>query len=364
MGKLELQNSFAERIYFPLMAYRGSDSACGKDVSIDDYMQKMGFKNENGNPLTMEDLYKEIGQTPETLNLGNILSLSGDMKYLAPEIVRQFINEGITANPWYTDLLSGTETVDQMAVVTPWIKILDAELDPTAEAETIGKSGMTWGSKTIQLQKYAKGLDYSDELLLSVKLPILSHYMREVGMRLSADLNKAAVTTLINGDQANSVDSVATIGVTESGKLDFSDFLRAWVRGSALGKNWFTVVCNEAMANKLLALTEFKNPSGAGSVPVTLNLRNRVQPSQLPVYVSSAVGDNNILLVDPAMSMLKLDFMPLRVESERIMSRQLGATYASIITGFSTLDRKNRIQLNTASAFSSAGFPSWMAAVD
>ena len=74
--------------------------------------------------------------------------------------------------------------------------------------------------------------------------------------------------------------------------------------------------------------------------------------------VSSAVPAGNVLLVDPRMSMINLQFMPLRVEDERIASRQMNGTYVSIIDGFYTIDRRARLLIDKAQDVAGADFPS------
>lgn len=362
-GELGLKNSFFEKIYQPLINFRGTESEPGIDITLEGFVQEIGMTNTNGAPLTMDDIYKDLGVDPRTVSLGNILSMSGDLRLLAPEVLRDFINQGITAEPWYTDLLAGVENVDNMIVTSPWIKMLDASMDETAEAENVSMSTYTWGEKSVRLHKYAKGIGYTDELLLSVKLPLLSYYMRELGMQLAADMNKRAVGVLINGDQASG-DSCAVVGVDTTGTITFDDLLKVWVRGSLINKKWFSFVCNEAMANAILKLDEFKNPQGAGSTVASVSIRNRVVPANIPMYVSSVVPDNKVLLVDPSMSMIQLNFMPLRVETDRIVQRQISATVASLITGWTTIERKNRIIVDTALDIDSNSFPTWMTPVD
>jgi len=244
-------------------------------------------------------------------------------------------------------------------VVTPWFRVTDAVMDATAEAETIGQGAVEWGQKTVTLSKIGKAISYTDEMMLSVSLPVLSHWMRDLGTRLSAKLNTMAVTTLVNGDQADGSDSCAVVGVDDTSKgIVYADFVSLWVRGNLLNKNWYTMVANENVANTVLNLSEFKAPQGAGSPYV--QIRNRPEPASMPLFVSSSVADDQILFVDPAASMIQLNFMPLRVESDRIVLRQISGTVCSLITGFTTIVRKNRVIMDATKARANYNFPSWM----
>ena len=114
------------------------------------------------------------------------------------------------------------------------------------------------------------------------------------------------------------------------------------------------------MANTVLALDQFQ-PKHYGSAQVTVKSRNRIIPSEIDHQVSSSVPDNKALLVDPSAALIELVFMPLKVENDRIVRRQISGTAASIIAGFTTIERTSRIVIDKSVAFSGNGFPSWMA---
>lgn len=370
-GELGLKNTFRERVYEPLKRYRGNDGTGGREISLIDFMQtravnehgvSVGLKNTSGQPITWDDIWCELGQDPATLSLNNLLSLSGsDMQYLAPEIVRDFILKGLNTEASYLDLVASTESVDSMNVTVPWIRYLNEEPQAIGETEQIPEAEIEWGHKSVTVSKDAIALHWSDELLLSVKLPMLRWFLQKVGVSLGVKLYNRGINVLINGDQADTSDSCAVVGVASSGTLAFKDFLRLWLRARQIGMRWESIINNEATAWALLQLDEFSKPQGAGSVVTTIETRNRIIPTSMPHLISSEMTDNQHLLFDKRFGMIFLSFRGLLVESERIIMRQVSGTAASIISGFTTIDRNARIILDSSIAYSGNSFPSYMA---
>lgn len=373
---LGLKNSFKERVYGPLQAYRGNDGSAGREISLIDFIQKraintdgepVGLTNTQGTPISWEDLWTDLGMDPAHLTLDNLISYEGtDMKYLAPEMVRQFILEGVETDSSYRDVVAGVENVDSLIVTAPWIKMKNETPQLVAEAEVIPESGIEWGEKAVKCKKDGIAIHWTDELLLSVKLPILRYWLRKVGVQLGARLFTRGVTTLINGDQADTTDACSIIGSTSGTAVAFQDFLRAWLRGQLIGQKWEMLLSNEVTAHTVMQLTEFADPQGAGSQFTKLDLRNRIIPSQMPYLVSSAFDDGDVMLMDKRFAMLYLSFRGLLVESERIIMRQISGTAASVMGCFLTIDLNSRLIIDGDAAWvadTSTDFPACMAPI-
>lgn len=369
---LGLANSFNERVIGPLTAMRGTDGTPGREVGLVEFVQKhainenneaKGLTNSDGNPLEWDDILVEFGIDPVTSTLENVLTTPGaDAKYLAPEVVREFILRGMNSSANYMDLVAGVESVDSSTVTAPWIQI-DTNTPPViGETETPPTTGYTWGEKTVKMRKRMTAIQLSDELLLSVKLPILQYWLQRFGVNLGVQLYKDAVTTLVNGDQADTTDAAATVGVASAGTLTFADLTRLWTRANLIGQSWTTMVTSETMAQTILALAEFKPTAGGlGQAAVNVESRNRIIPTSLPHMISSDMDDDEILFIDPTKAMIRCQFRGLLVESNRIMDRQINGTYASVMGGWLTISRESRIVLDKSIAFSGNGFPSYMA---
>jgi len=361
-GELGLQFTFKEKVIEPLKAYRGSDGVPGKEMGLEEFMKtRLKLSNSSGELLTLDHLFADMGLDPERISLDNLLTLSNDYKYLAPEVIRQFVVRGMELNVNYKDLIAASENVDGLVVTSPWIDYENPKLLPIGETETIPTSKFKWGYKTVRLSKKARALEWSDELILSVKLPVAKHWLQRVGVELGALLYADAIGTLVSGDQPSGTDTCAVVGVATAGSLTFADFVNLWVRSRLISQNWGTLVSNETMANTLLALTEFKPTTGGlGQAAIALQSRNWVIPTSLPHLISSNIASDQILMIDPAQAMIQMVFRPLMVESDRIVMRQISGTAISILSGFATTERMARIILDKSIAFADNGFPSWM----
>lgn len=365
-GELGLANSFYRRVFRPLQEYRGSDAAPGHEIDLIEFMQTralnedskpVGLKNTSGQPIDWEDIWSDLGLDPAGANLNNLISYQGDdMKYLAPEMVRAFVLEGLEADANHMDLCAGQENVDSFLITAPWIEMQNETPQTVAEAERIPESGVTWGEKSVKLTKDAIAFHWTDELMLTVRLPLLRYWLRKVGARLAERLYTRAVTTLLNGDQADSSDVCSEIGVDSAGTIAFKDFLRAWLRGRRIGQRWETLIMNEVTAFDVFQISEFSDPQGAGSVVTRLEQRNRIIPANMPSFITGVLDDNNVMLLNRAFGMLFLSMRGLMVESERIIMRQIQGTAASIISGFLTIDNNARLILDGDTAYSSKGF--------
>lgn len=370
-NELGLVNSFRDRIYGPLVQFRGTDGTAGQEIGLVDFVQKhainengeaKGLTNSSGQPLQWEDILADFGIDAVTSTLDNILTLPGtDAKYLAPEVVREFILRGMGSTANYMDLVAGVESVDQLTVTAPWIEMANNTPPEIGETETPPTTGYTWGEKSVKMKKRMTAIELSDEVILSVKLPILSYWLQRFGVNLGVQLFKDAVTTLVNGDQSDTSDAAATIGIASAGSLTFADFVRVWSRGNLIGQNWTTIVTSETMAQQVLALAEFKPTAGGlGQAAVTIESRNRIIPNSLPHIIASDMDDDEILFIDPSKAMLRLQFRALLVEANRIVDRQIQGTYASVMGGFLTISREARLVMDDSIAFSGNGFPSYM----
>jgi hypothetical protein len=362
-GELGLFNSYRERIHEPFQAYLGNDGAAGREIDLISFInEQLGLTNAAGKPWTMEDIFCDLGMDPNIVTIGNLVSLSGDVKYLAPELIRQFILMGMVADVSYLDLVAGSENASSLDVTAPWIQYNEAEMQDIAEGETIPESAIEWGFKTVRLSKSGVAIKLTDELVLSVALPVLQYWLQRVGAELQGKVFKKALTTMVNGDQAGGADSAAIIGVASAGTLAFADFTRPWVRARRIGMNWNNMATSENMANTVLALTEFKpTVGGTGPAAVTLDSRNRIIPTSMPHLIGGTeLTDNQLMLYDKRAAMIHMTFRGLLVESERIIMRQINGTAASVMDGFLTIDRKARIIIDKSLAFAQNGFPTYM----
>jgi hypothetical protein len=76
-----------------------------------------------------------------------------------------------------------------------------------------------------------------------------------------------------------------------------------------------------------------------------LNL-NTPLPQTQDIYTHPNIPDGKLILVDKRRFAIQLTAMPLLLESEKVVSRQIQGEFASIITGFANLFKNGRLVLD------------------
>lgn len=374
-----------------------------RDIGLRQFMAEE-YKDPQGDPLWPEHLYAELGIDPSYTRVKDLMA-DEDTKYLLPEVVRDGVRTGmgiaqrefmnrarnlalasqgpITADlgtqrflspevfldaqrlgmvqaTFYPDLIVREEAVSQPTVTIPTLDLSKAEMKDSAEAATIEEGSVSYGSKDVKLKKKARGIGISYEAILFNSLSLIQLWFMDAGMILGHTLNGMAVDTIVNGDVTGGTQAAAVIGVdnTTNG-ITWKDYVRVAIRGGLIGRTFTQIIGNETTANNHLNLNEVKNLFDGRPLLAT-NIRT---PLRMPtdLYVASGIPTNQVALQDPSMSLVQLTAMPLMVETEKIVSKQLEKSYASIFTGFVKLQRSASVIIDGSILYSSNQFPSWMA---
>lgn len=323
------------------------------DVTLAEFVK--GYKQ-----LTMESFYDKVGINPNRDTIANLVNLPDQsLRWLIPEIFRDAIRLGLRKAPLYPQLVQSEMTITQPQVTMPAINMSDATPKKVGVAETIPLGDVSFGSKKVSVFKMGRGIKIPDEVRKYVSINLVSLYMQDFGIRMGMGLDVMALTTLLNGDQADGSDSTAVIGIaTAGGPMVYRDLLRPWVRMGRLGKNINIQIAGEEMGMDILELLTYSNRL-EGTPKADLKFNTPI-PQAHTLYIHGNIPDNKLLLVDKAGALIKLNLQPLLVETERIVSNQTEATYASFATGFATIYRDSRLVLDKSLAFGTNGFPTWM----
>lgn len=309
--------------------------------------------------ISQEGFYKDLGINPMRDTIQNLVNLPDfAYRWLIPEIFRNAIRLGLRKNPIYPSLIAGEQSVAQTTITMPAINMSEAMPAKTGVGETITTGSVSFDQKVVKISKLARGIKVPYEVLQYVALNIVGIYMQDFGIKMGMGLDNLALTTLQNGDQVGGGDSAPVIGIgnTTTG-LTYRDMLKLWVRLARLGKNPSVMIAGESTAIDILDL--FTNTRVWGTQRSTIDFKTPI-PQNSSVYIHGAINDNQVLIIDPSQSLIKLNAQPLLVETEKIVSNQTDATYASFTTGFATIYRDARILLDKSKLFSGFGFPSYM----
>lgn len=372
-----------------------------RDIGLRQFMAEN--YNQNGDPLTPEHLYAELNIDPghtrvkdimadedtrflmaeivrdgvrigmglaqrerlqqareRAVSMGPITSDGGSQRWMSPDVYLDAQRLGLVQSTFYPDLIVREEAVSQPVVTVPTIDLSKATLVDSGEAATIEEGSVSYGSKQVTLKKKARGIKISYEAIQFNSLSLVQIFFQDAGQLLGHALNGMAIDTIVNGDVAGGTQAAAVIGVdnTTNG-ITWKDLVRVAVRGGLIGRTFTQLIGNEVTANNFLNLTEVKNlQQGAPLLNVSIK-----SPLRMPtdLYVAPTIPTNQVALQDASMSLVQLTAVPLMVETEKIISKQLEASYASIYTGFAKLQRTASILIDGSVAYSGAQFPSWMA---
>lgn len=336
------------------------------DMSLAEYVhQKYGFTlDDKENP---NYFYEGLGINPQDHTIHSLMSepdFDKSFQWLVPEVIREAIRLGLNIAPIYPSLIASEESVSMKEVTMPHINEPATGLRYYDEAQTIQRGDVSFGQRTVRVRKIGTGLNISDEVLQYVKLNLLSLYLQQTGTSIDRGLTSLALDSLINGDNSAVVMSAPVVGVRDTNAgLTYRDLLRVSSRMSRLGKNPTQYVSNEEMMLDISELPEIKGYSGETT---QVRVNNRLAPvATMNYHVHSAVSsDNQLLIVDPRTALVKLNVQPMRIESERIASRQLSGTYVTMTTGFAKLFKDSAVIIDDSLAYASNGFPDYMDPTD
>ncbi len=330
---------------------QGSNDHAATEISLADFVQE-------AYGLSEADFMKKLGVDTRHDTMQNILTLPDqNIHWIVPEIIRSAIMTGIREAPFYPQLIASDQPVSSLNIMMPFVNMSEAAPARVNEAETIPLGDVSFGQKNVTLFKIGKGFKLTDEVRNYVSLDVLSIFIRDFGVQLGYAMDTLAMDVLLNGNNPDGSESAPVIGVgSTAAGITYRDLLRIWIRASRLGRNFKDMIGAEDSALDILDLPEFKNRQ-AGTTQATLNLKTPV-PNSADFYIHPGVPSGSVLMVDNRSAMIKLTAKQLMLESERIVSNQTNAIYASLTTGFSKMYLDSAVLLDKSVTFN--GFPDYM----
>lgn len=310
--------------------------------------------------LSREAFFEKLEFNPNVTTMENLFTMPNQgIRWLVPEIIREAITTGMRQAPFYPEIIASDQPINGLRATMPIVNMSDATPAKINEAETFPLGTVSFGQKDITLFKIGKGFKLTDEVKNYVSINVLGIYLRDFGVQLGYAMDTLAMDVLLNGNQTDGSESAPVIGVYNTQKgITYKDLLHIWVRGSRMGRNFTDMIGGEDQAIELLDLPEFKKRE-SGTTEATLKVKSPI-PNQANFYIHPGVPDNQLLLVDRSAALIKLTAKQLMLESERIVSNQTEAVYASLTTGFSKMYQDASLLLASNQAFSTNGFPAFM----
>jgi len=315
--------------------------------------------------ITLPEFYRDLGIDPSIDTVHNIYTLmSEDERWLIPEIFREALRLGYRKAPIWPNIIAAEEQVNGLTQVLPHINMSEAAPKLVGESETIPLGDLSFGKKTFSAFKIGRGIKISYEILQFSSLNVVSIFLQDFGIKLGHAIDVLALDTITNGEQLDGSESAPVIGVETPGTganegSTYRDLLRLWLRLSRIGRMPSVMIGGENMALRTLMFDEFRKYV-YGSPQEKLNLKTPI-PATTNYFVHGNVEDNQEIILDPTSSIIKMNVNPLMVESERIVSNQTEAFYASLTMGFAKMFTESAIIMDQTKDFNgNFGFPDWM----
>lgn len=328
------------------------------DITFESYLKKK-------EDLSLSALFEDLGIDPSLDTIQNIFTLpDSSVRWLIPEIIREALRLGLRKAPIWSNVVAAEQSIKGLSTVIPHINMSDAAPKYVGEAETISTGTISYGQKTVKLRKIGRGIKIPYEVRNYVSINVVSIFLQDFGIKLGHAIDALMIDCLINGEQANGSESAPVVGITTPNTLTYADILRIWVRMSRIGRVPQIMIGGETAALTTLNLTEFKTTPASGTIPPgtdpKLKLRTAI-PTSTDYYIHGSMPANQQLIVDSNSAIIKYNAQPLLVESEKIVSNQTEASYATLTTGFAIVFRDGRVLMDSSLDFDTTNpFPSYM----
>jgi HK97 family phage major capsid protein len=289
--------------------------------------------------LTPETFYEEAGIDLNFDTLQNLFTTpDSSVRWLIPEIFRDALRLGYRQSPLWPAVTAVEQQVSQLSQILPYLNMSDASPKKVGEGETIPVGTLSYGQRSFKIWKFGRGIKVTDEVQRYVALSVVSIYLEDFGTKLGYGVDTMALKTLINGEQPAGPNSNAApiIGIKDTGTgFEFRDLLKLWIRMAKIGRAPKVMISDEDFALDLLDMDQFSKKE-TGTTKYNLNIKTPM-PQGADMYINGNMAANTCLVVDPSKALIKMNAVPLTVESERIVSNQTAAFYASVTTGFAKM---------------------------
>lgn len=324
------------------------------DISFADFIKEK-------HSTSFEAFLADLGINPSIDTIQNIFTAPDeDIRWVVPEIIREALLLGYRAAPIWPNIIAAEENTTGLTQIMPHLNMSDATPRRVDEAETISVGMISYGQKKFSIYKIGKGIKIPYEVSQYSTLNVVKIFLRDFGIKLGHAQDTLAIDCLINGEQTDGSESAPVIGIGDlnTGKV-YKDFLKIWIRLARMGRIPTTILGGETAAMDTLDLTEFKTRQNSGPTVATINLKTPI-PVNMNYFIHGNIPANQEIIIDPTSTLIKFNAQPLLVESEKIVSNQTEAFYATLTSGFAKLFRDSAIIMDSSLAFANYGFPSYM----
>jgi hypothetical protein len=318
--------------------------------------------------ITLDKLLVDLGIDRKRDTMQFVLELPEDIRWIVPEIFLEIIELGMRQNnDFYQAIIAGMIDMNTLTFQMPEISAYNIP-DHGMNEGGIGTTpeegvGVTFSSREVRTTKFERKISIPHEVAKYSSIDQLSLFLTRLAKVWGLQLTRKAIDVLINGDLLTGALAAATIGVDDSSnKLEWIDLIRIHARMGRLGYNPTTVVTTEENVVHVINLPEFKNLQQGRSLG-EVRIQGRL-PTSWEYYMHSVIDADHYVFLDPAFAIQELVSEGMRVESERLMDRDMSVTYLRIQNAFANILRDARVIVDQTLDYIGNEFPAWMDPID
>jgi HK97 family phage major capsid protein len=317
--------------------------------------QRFGFANMNAATCT-----KLLLDHSSFDALNNTQMIPGDYRFIIPELILAAIRLDYEATSMYQNWISSEVNITQRTVKMPQIRRGNSTPRKIGEAESIPFGSVRFGQKQAGVFKIGTGFKLSDELIEESTIDMLFEYLGEVGTEMSIATDSEAMRVLINGEQANALESCPVIGVQAVGAHAYYDIKLGTSRMKRMKRDVTRIITNEIDGINISLLPEFKGFNGVTQLVQLTSILGVPDKLDNDVYV---IPSGQIMLISPDAAMVKLKYKGMMTETRRDPQTGEDEVFVSDYVGFAIKRRDGRLIIDNTLAYGApdnATFPAYM----
>ncbi len=283
---------------------------------------------------------------------------SPEFSFLLPQVILDAIYLGYTNSGMHLNWIIRTQSTNgQDRATFPYIIMGNGAVSKTAEGADAKFTDIEVGQKRPKTTKLMGGIKMTYEVLRSTTLINLADALSYIGEQMAMKADAMAMKVLISGDMSDNSESAPVIGVGTTGEFKSKDIKRVIAQMARLSYSSSRMITGLDTGMDIDDLPEFKGYSGETK-------QFRLPPLGVPANFTREIftmpSDNQVLLLDPRKTMIKLEETGIMIEQDKNIVNQTVMGIVSMNLGFAIARRNGRVVLDKTIAFADDKFPSYM----
>ncbi|MGD2087269.1 MAG: hypothetical protein PVH61_13880 [Candidatus Aminicenantes bacterium] len=347
----------------------------GEIVTIRSHIADKYDQYYPANPsLGLEKYFKDLGIDIKTIRAKNFWDLEEfrDMQVIFPEMILSVIWQQIEKIFDYKKLLAFITNTTADTVTIPYSeeqqtkKVIGKDLHVPIGVQ-FDESTVEFNQKKIDIFKFGQYIKIPYEYFKDVPFPLLATKLKQIGNRIAADLRAYVLYVMIHGDggrgQNNTQieDTAGSVGVkSTSAGIQFYDIQRLSTRMFLKGCPATNMIADETQYNDIKTLPEYSDKA-QGTPKIILEEEEEITTPRRMHPAVDNIGTKKLLLISKDFCTGMFSLEGFQVEQDKIISRQIHEATCWLRCGFGNIDRKARCLIDGGTAYSTQGFPDYLA---